>query len=111
MPTVDEVRTGADDRLVLLQAMKEDPPLEHKCRDKFLVQSVAVTPDRDFPSVASLVRLLIPHPAPCYDGFLVTDHVHELVAICRAQRKELHPGEEDSCCLSSGRWRAEYADS
>jgi len=30
---------------VLLQAMKEDPPLDYKCRDKFLVQSVAITPD------------------------------------------------------------------
>ncbi len=28
--------------LVLLQAMKEDPPLDAKCRDKFLVQSVVV---------------------------------------------------------------------
>ncbi|EPS31195.1 hypothetical protein PDE_06150 [Penicillium oxalicum 114-2] len=27
---------------VLLQAMKEEPPLEQKCKDKFLVQSVAV---------------------------------------------------------------------
>lgn len=27
---------------VLLQAMKEDPPLDARCRDKFLVQSVAI---------------------------------------------------------------------
>merc|ERR1711939_84834 len=27
---------------VLLQAMKEEPPLDYKCRDKFLVQSVAL---------------------------------------------------------------------
>lgn len=27
---------------VLLQAMKEDPPLDAKCRDKFLVQSAPV---------------------------------------------------------------------
>lgn len=33
--------------LVLLQAMKEDPPLETKCRDKFLVQSVAVASDNE----------------------------------------------------------------
>jgi hypothetical protein len=31
--------------VVLLQAMKEDPPLDAKCRDKFLVQSVLTTPD------------------------------------------------------------------
>jgi len=30
---------------VLLQAMKEDPPLDAKCRDKFLVQSVLTTSD------------------------------------------------------------------
>ncbi|KAG9122981.1 phosphatidylinositol-binding protein scs2, partial [Ceratobasidium sp. 392] len=31
---------------VLLQAMREDPPLSHKCKDKFLVQSMILTPDR-----------------------------------------------------------------
>lgn len=33
---------------VLLQAMKQEPPLDAKCRDKFLVQSVAVTADKEF---------------------------------------------------------------
>lgn len=42
--------------LVLLQAMKEDPPLETKCRDKFLVQSVAVPPNQDF-STVSIVKV------------------------------------------------------
>ncbi|CAG8490537.1 13095_t:CDS:2 [Ambispora gerdemannii] len=32
---------------VILQPMKEDPPLDFKCKDKFLVQSVAITPDRE----------------------------------------------------------------
>lgn len=32
---------------VLLQAMKEDPPLDARCRDKFLVQSVSVPSDDD----------------------------------------------------------------
>ncbi|KAJ3217400.1 phosphatidylinositol-binding protein scs2 [Dinochytrium kinnereticum] len=27
---------------VLLQAMKEDPPLDHKCKDKFLVQAIKI---------------------------------------------------------------------
>ncbi|CAF9913399.1 MAG: hypothetical protein GOMPHAMPRED_007890 [Gomphillus americanus] len=31
---------------VLLQAMKEDPPLDARCRDKFLVQSVAIDADQ-----------------------------------------------------------------
>jgi hypothetical protein len=36
--------------------MKEDPPLDAKCRDKFLVQSVAVTADKEFSNVPSIVR-------------------------------------------------------
>ncbi|KAF7858557.1 hypothetical protein EAF04_009157 [Stromatinia cepivora] len=36
------------DVTVLLQAMKEEPPLDAKCRDKFLVQSVEITPDKEF---------------------------------------------------------------
>ncbi|KAM5434130.1 phosphatidylinositol-binding protein scs2 [Microsporum canis] len=40
--------------IVLLQAMKEDPPLDAKCRDKFLVQSVAVSADKEFSNVASI---------------------------------------------------------
>ncbi|CAI4215341.1 unnamed protein product [Parascedosporium putredinis] len=39
---------------VLLQAMKADP-LDAKCRDKFLVQSVAITPDKEFTAVASVL--------------------------------------------------------
>lgn len=42
-------------RAVLLQAMKEDPPPDAKCRDKFLVQSVLVTADKEFTNVGSLV--------------------------------------------------------
>ncbi|KAL2437048.1 hypothetical protein ABEF95_016113 [Exophiala dermatitidis] len=38
---------------VLLQAMKEEPPLDAKCRDKFLVQSVLTSPDQD-PNVTTL---------------------------------------------------------
>ena len=40
---------------VLLQAMKTEPPLDAKCRDKFLVQSVAVTADKEFTNIASIV--------------------------------------------------------
>jgi hypothetical protein len=42
-------------RTVLLQAMKEDPAPDAKCRDKFLVQSVLVTADKEFTNVGSLV--------------------------------------------------------
>jgi hypothetical protein len=43
---------------VLLQAMKQEPPLDAKCRDKFLVQSVAVTADKEFTSISAIVRAL-----------------------------------------------------
>jgi len=43
--------------------MKEDPPPDAKCRDKFLVQSVLVTADRDFTNVGSLVGALMHTPA------------------------------------------------
>ena len=49
---------GADEpdwNKVLLQAMKEDPPLEAKCRDKFLVQSVAIPADKDVENVSQIV--------------------------------------------------------
>ena len=45
-------------QLVLLQAMKEDPPLDARCRDKFLVQSGPVNPDQVTSSVASIVGLI-----------------------------------------------------
>ncbi|KIV80071.1 hypothetical protein PV11_07600 [Exophiala sideris] len=38
---------------VLLQAMKEEPPLDAKCRDKFLVQTVLTSQDQD-PNVTTL---------------------------------------------------------
>ncbi|PGH22949.1 hypothetical protein AJ80_02998 [Polytolypa hystricis UAMH7299] len=39
---------------VLLQAMKEDPPPDTKCRDKFLVQSVSVSADKEFSNVSAI---------------------------------------------------------
>ena len=45
----------ADKCVVLLQAMREDPPLDARCRDKFLVQSIAITPERDLGSVTAIV--------------------------------------------------------
>lgn len=32
---------------VILQAMKEDPPLDFKCKDKFLVQSIPIAPEQE----------------------------------------------------------------
>jgi hypothetical protein len=35
--------------------MKEDPPPDFKCKDKFLVQSVAITAERETLSLTELV--------------------------------------------------------
>ncbi|KAF1987857.1 VAMP-associated protein [Aulographum hederae CBS 113979] len=43
---------------VLLQAMKEDPAPDAKCRDKFLVQSVAITADKEGDNVAAIWSLI-----------------------------------------------------
>lgn len=37
--------------------MKEDPPLDAKCKDKFLVQSVAISADQEFPNVSQIVSI------------------------------------------------------
>lgn len=39
---------------VLLQAMKQEPPSNAKCKDKFLVQSVAVTGDMEYSNVSAI---------------------------------------------------------
>ncbi|PWN43950.1 hypothetical protein IE81DRAFT_53770 [Ceraceosorus guamensis] len=39
---------------VLLQPMKEEPPTSAKCRDKFLVQSTIITPERETTSLSEL---------------------------------------------------------
>ncbi|KAK0635901.1 PapD-like protein [Bombardia bombarda] len=39
---------------VLLQAMKQEPPLDARCRDKFLVQSVTITGDKEFNNVQQI---------------------------------------------------------
>jgi hypothetical protein len=39
--------------------MKEEPALDAKCKDKFLVQSVLVSPDLEFANVTSIVRLAL----------------------------------------------------
>jgi hypothetical protein len=51
---------SADHFPVLLQAMKVEPPLDAKCRDKFLVQSVAVTSDKEFTNINEIVRTTQP---------------------------------------------------
>jgi hypothetical protein len=45
-----------DKVIVLLQAMKDEPAPDAKCKDKFLVQTVSVTKDMEFANVSSIVR-------------------------------------------------------
>ncbi|KAJ5812253.1 PapD-like protein [Penicillium riverlandense] len=54
-PNSGRIEPGkAVDVQVLLQAMKEEPALDAKCKDKFLVQSVSVTRDMEFANVTSI---------------------------------------------------------
>ncbi|KAL6864098.1 PapD-like protein [Trichoderma novae-zelandiae] len=56
-PNAGRIEPGQDfDVTVLLQAMKSDPPLDAKCRDKFLVQSAPITADKEFASIASVLE-------------------------------------------------------
>ncbi|KFA63868.1 hypothetical protein S40285_04455 [Stachybotrys chlorohalonatus IBT 40285] len=56
-PNAGRIEPGQDfDVNVLLQAMKTEPPLDTKCRDKFLVQSAQITSDKEFASVAAVLE-------------------------------------------------------
>lgn len=48
-----------DSAVVLLQAMKEEPPPDAKCRDKFLVQSVPVSASDEMKEVSQIVGLML----------------------------------------------------
>lgn len=52
---------------VLLQAMKSEPPLDARCKDKFLVQSVAITGDKEFDTPGSIVGVPLSY-AMEYEG-------------------------------------------
>ena len=40
----------------MLQALKEEPPLNTKCKDKFLIQSTIITPDKETLALSDIVR-------------------------------------------------------
>ncbi len=42
--------------LVMLQAMKDELPINTKCKDKFLIQSTIITPDKESMSLQDMVR-------------------------------------------------------
>ncbi|KAK4496261.1 hypothetical protein PRZ48_012241 [Zasmidium cellare] len=54
-PNSGRIEPGRDVEVqVLLQAMKEDPPPDARCRDKFLVQSVAISASNEAPNVTQI---------------------------------------------------------
>ncbi|EPS38303.1 hypothetical protein H072_7948 [Dactylellina haptotyla CBS 200.50] len=54
-PNSGRIEAGQDVEVaVLLQAMREDPPADFRCRDKFLVQSVSITADQEFANISSV---------------------------------------------------------
>lgn len=56
-PNAGRIEPGQDFNVsVLLQAMKQDVSNDAKCRDKFLVQSAPITPDKEFSSIASVLE-------------------------------------------------------
>lgn len=42
--------------LVMLQAMKEDLPINAKCKDKFLIQSTIISPEKESMPLNDIVR-------------------------------------------------------
>ncbi|KAK2596705.1 phosphatidylinositol-binding protein scs2 [Conoideocrella luteorostrata] len=56
-PNAGRIEPGNSfDVTVLLQAMKQNPPPDAKCRDKFLVQCAPIAADQDFSSVAQVLE-------------------------------------------------------
>ncbi|WXC57862.1 hypothetical protein SNK03_003761 [Fusarium graminearum] len=56
-PNAGRIEAGQSfDVSVLLQAMKADPAPDARCRDKFLVQSTAITADKEFANHASVLE-------------------------------------------------------
>jgi len=47
---------------VILQSMREDPPSGAKCKDKFLVQSMAITPDMGYMDLGAMWALSEQNP-------------------------------------------------
>ena len=88
-----------DCQVVLLQAMREDPPPDARCRDKFLVQSIAITPERDLGTVTAIVSQYAIFGAAgadkAYSGRMLKRLPRELLRSGRFvwssyQQKELH---------------------
>lgn len=74
--------------------MKDEPPLDAKCKDKFLVQTVAVTGDMEFANVTSIVSFAIPHRESTQTNKCIVRKVFQIVG----------SGTQDSCELAGARF-------
>ena len=66
-----------------MQAMKDEPAIDFKCKDKFLVQSVAITAERDQLPQQDLVRIrcqLISYELPTPIGCIINLAFRALLA-------------------------------
>jgi hypothetical protein len=57
----------------MLQAMKEEPPLNAKCKDKFLIQSMLIPPEKVAVPLHDLVRRSLRNAVP-HLTFLAVDY-------------------------------------
>lgn len=79
--------------------MKQEPPSDARCRDKFLVQSVTITGDKEFTNVSQIVGI------PCTRVDEPSADKYVTVGWCRQVPDS---GEEDSRSLASGLRRGDY---
>lgn len=49
----------------MLQALKDEPPLNAKCKDKFLIQSTIITPEKETLPLQEIVRWLASRHCGC----------------------------------------------
>lgn len=52
--------------------MKEEPPLSAKCKDKFLIQSTIITPEKETKDLQDIVRTRHSPSYLCSDPFLTS---------------------------------------
>ena len=83
--------------------MREDPPLDARCRDKFLVQSIAITPDKDSSNIANVVSR---------SADVVEFHTKWALVVERGKDIQGgNPRTKNSCCLLACPWLWRYDNS
>lgn len=57
----------------MLQAMKEDLPINTKCKDKFLIQSTVITPEKESLPLQDIVRHILLQPRIAVDAGIAVE--------------------------------------